>query len=647
MKIHSSFMTVKDFLKNVHLVFMVNFKYISSIVFLWLITIPINIALGQSYTQYNNQQLYDDSGGLFEVDSLRDLYITFINSNYHDTLINSFFNNPSYRLPARISMNGEVFDSVGIRYKGNSTFCIAHNDLGIPKMPYNLDINEWVSGQKLMGRKKIKLANALFDPTFAKEVIAHDIYNKYIPSPEANLIKLHVQGNYLGLYVNIENIDKTFLKKHFDEKNGVLFKCDPNEVYCGSPPSVSGSPTLEFLGNDSAAYFNSYDMKSEGGWAELVRLIDTLNNNFSALSEVLNIDRVLWYFALNTVLANYDTYNYDYIHNYYLYQTKDGLFQIIPWDLSEAFIGSRLEFLIEEQAMFQFDPYEGVYPLEENLFNDSIYRKQYTAHIRTILNEVFDENEIASDVSQLQSLAFDAASNDVFKPFDMNTYTSNVQEAYYFVDFDYAFGGILSTVNGRKNYLLSHPEISSPPPIISTMSISNTHITAEVSNATVVDLMATLSEYNSKFEAFNMTDDGLNGDEVAGDGIFTSPIPFIIDSNEQMKFYIRSQNANAMSLSPERAEYEFFFYSPNEPISIKDDLLDIEIKAYPNPSETFIIVESSTTNPTEYNLYSTNGELMINGTIYKNNQLINISNISSGLYYLNIGSKVVKVLKTQ
>lgn len=605
-----------------------------------------NLFLGQYFTQYNPQELYDAPDDLYELDSIRNLYVNFLEPNYHDTLVNSYFNNPSYRLPATITLNGTVLDSVGVRYKGNSTFCLAYNDLGIPKLPYNLDFNEWISGQKLMDRKKIKLSNALFDPTFAKEVIAFDIYNKYLPSPEANLIKLHVQGNYLGLYVNTENIDKTFLKKHFGEKDGAFFKCDPNMGLCTTPPPVYQEPTLQYLGADSSLY-SSYDIKSDYGWTELIRFIDTLNNNPSALGEVLNIDRVLWNFALNAVTASFDTYNHGSPQNFYLYQTGDGLFQMIPWDNSEAFLGLALGDLEDEQELFEYDPYEisSTYPLESVILSNPLYRKQYTAHIRTIINESFDANVIAADVSQLQSDAFNPANDDIYKMFDMNAFTSNVQQAYVYVPWQWAVGGIISTVNGRKNYLLNHPEISSAPPTISNINVSSSHITAEINNSTVVDLMATLSEFNSKFEAFTMTDDGLNGDSIAGDGIFTAPVPFVIGSNEQMKFYIRAQNNDAMSLSPERAEYEFYFYSPSGNLIIEENLTNDELKVYPNPSNDFITIASMITNPVEFNLYNTFGKLVMNGIIHSNNQQLSLSNLSTGCYYLKAGKQVIKILK--
>ena len=73
-------------------------------------------------TLYNPQNLYDSSGGLFDKDSLRDVYVNFQDPNYHNYLVNSWYYNPDERIPAIVTLNGVVHDSVGVRYKGNSTF---------------------------------------------------------------------------------------------------------------------------------------------------------------------------------------------------------------------------------------------------------------------------------------------------------------------------------------------------------------------------------------------------------------------------------------------------------------------------------------------------------------------------------------------
>jgi hypothetical protein len=71
--------------------------------------------------------------------------------------------------------------------------------------------------------------------------------------------------------------------------------------------------------------------------------------------------------------------------------------------------------------------------------------------------------------------------------------------------------------------------------------------------------MATTSSYNSKFQSFNMNDSGSNGDVLANDGIYSCLLPF--NSGNQVKFYIKADNGQAIKLSPERAEYEFYSYS--------------------------------------------------------------------------------------
>jgi hypothetical protein len=531
-------------------------------------------------TIYNPQQLYDSPTGFFDEDSVRSIHLNFYNPNYHSYLVNAWYYNPDERIPAKLTLNGTVYDSVGVRYKGNSTFCLPNDNFN-PKVPYNIDFNYFIDSQKVLGYKKMKLANAWMDPTFVKQIVSSNIYRNYLPSGESNLVKLYVQGNYLGLYINDESINKQFVKKHFDEKSGPLFKCDNIDRFCDTANAPSAyPPSLIYLGEDSSLYYNSYDMKSDNGWGDLVEFITTLNNNFSQIDSVLNVDRTLWAFAVNQVLLNLDCYNTYYIHNYYLYQTKDGLFQMIPWDLDNTFSGAIMGFdFFNQSNIYEYDPYHygspGERPLAEKLLNAPLYRKQYTAHMRTIINESLDTNVIRNQINQLQSLAHTAADNDQWKGFSMSQYYSNVESALWT---SWGFGGIMSTIDARKQYLLSHPEISLTPPLVSSVNVSNNLLTTSVFNATSVELMVTTSQYNSKFQSFAMNDDGINGDVTANDGTYSVVMPFV--GNTNVKFYIRSQNNDAMMLSPERAEYEFYEYSTisgiiDSPTSINKKLIRV------------------------------------------------------------------------
>ena len=535
-----------------------------------LLALPM---FGFGQTLYNPQDLYDSPGGFFDEDSLRVINLEFYNSNYHAYLVNAWYYNPDELIPAKLILNGTTYDSVGVRYKGNSTFCLPNDNFN-PKVPYNIDMDYFIDGQELLGYKKMKLANAYMDPTFVKQIISSNIYRRYLPTGESNLVKLYSQANYVGLYVNDESINKEFLKKHFDEKSGPLFKCDDIERFCDTANAPSAMPpNLYYMGNDSSLYYNSYDMKSDYGWAELMELIRTIKDDFTNLDSVLNIDRTLWAFAVNQVIQNLDCYNTYYIHNYYLYQTKDGLFQMIPWDLDNSFSGAIMGFdYWTPSNIYEYDPYftgpslAGTTPSWEQrpllykLLNDPYYRKIYTAHMNTIIEESLDVNVISATINNLQALGQNAASQDNNKIFSMNEYYSNVNTPLW-ASFNWGFGGILSTVDERKQYLLNHPEISLVSPTVDNVMITNNLVTAEVLNANTVELMATTSEYNSKFQSFIMLDDGSNGDVVANDGTYSANLPFQ-SSGLEVKFYIRSENNEAIKLNPQRAEYEFYVYSP-------------------------------------------------------------------------------------
>lgn len=518
----------------------------------------------QNISTYNPQLLYDGVGSLYDAEFLREMHITFEDDNYHQTLVNAFFNNPSLRIPASVELDGLALDSVGIRYKGNSTFCLP-NDEGSVKVPYNLDFNYWIAGQDLLGYNKVKLANAWLDPTYCKEYAASRIYRNYLPTPEINLIKLYTQDDYTGLYVNTESINRQFLNKHFDENDGVLFKCDGAGVFCdeNGNGTEGGIPNLRYLGADTALYFDSYTIKSDNGWAELLNLIETLEFNPADLNDVLNIDRVLWAMAANTVVSNLDTYNGYYVHNYYLYLDEEGRFQMIPWDLDNSFVGAIMGWSYwSPNDVYHFDPFftgNGAAwdsrPLTAYLFGQPEHRQRYLAHIRTIMSESMGLGGIQQTVNGMQNLVADAASDDSNSLFPLSFFSSNVNNAFWA---DWGFGGILSTVEARMEFLSSHAEINVSTPLLSDAYAGNGILEVQALNAESVDLLWTNAPYAGGFETVAMNDNGTDGDAIAGDGIYSVAIPGAAEQG--FLFYFSAGNGDGIRLLPERAEYEYFIY---------------------------------------------------------------------------------------
>ena len=596
---------------------------------------------------YNPQTLYDAPGGVFDINFVREMDIVFEDPNYHSVLVNSFFNAPSYRIPATLTYNGESYDSVGVRYKGNSTFCLP-NDEGNPKVPYNIEMNHFIQAQKLENLKKIKLANAWLDPTFAKEITAANIYRKYLPTPEASLLRLNVQGNYNGLYVNTEAVDKQFLQKQFNEKDGVLVKCDPVQVFCGNN-TANGNPDLKWMGADSANYYNSYDVKSDHGWGELMELIEKINFDFDNLGDVLNIDRVLWAFAVNSAILNLDTYNGYYVHNYYLYRTEDGLFQMIPWDFDNSFAGAILGWdFFDPMVVYNYDTYGNQYapnerPLLEKLLDDPYYKKLYNAHLKTVYTEsLIDTDAVRASINQLQATAYAAVVQDENKLFSMGQYSSNVEENLWT---GWGFGGIMSMINGRNAYLSGLQTMFMPTPEISNMNLNAGVLTVDVDLADEVDIMATTSEYNSKFEPFAMYDDGTNGDLVANDNTYTAYLPYVV-SGEAVKFYIRAQNSSNMRLLPERAEYEFFIYDPNaSDAGIDANKYDEGLTVFPNPASAILNISGTEAQKLHCELYSMMGKKILERDFWGASASMQISELQAGAYILKVNNQTFKVLK--
>ncbi len=610
-----------------------------------LILSSLFFTIGRGQLLYDPTVVYetDGSGSMFDFATVHDIQLTFYDVAYQTILSDRWFAKDPTPLPAQLDMGTVHYDSVGVNFKGNSTFYIA-DLLGNPKVPYNLDINYFVGGQNLLGYKKLKLANAFFDPTFAKEALAAWIYQRYLPTHQVNIVKLTVNGSYLGAYVNTESISKQFVEKHFSEKNGTLMKCEPIAQY-GSGETFLPS-TLLYEGTDTLDYYESYEVKSDSidqSWSEFINFLDVLNNSAPSVQSVLNIDRVLWYFAVTTVLPNEDAYNTMYIHNYYLYATNDGKFQIIPWDLSESFVGALMGELTpaehyERDPSWGYTPIQLDRPLVYRLLAQPAYFKRFMHHVRTVIAEFYDQTLIKNRALDLQATALAAVTADPNKLFTMSDYTDNLDNNVFLWTTEIA--GITQTIDNRRPFLEAHPEVIKVPPAIISVdqnidnpsSTETVFITAEVTGATSVLLRVTNNpeKYASDFTGISMLDDGLGGDVTAGDNVYTAEVPFTT-SNDHIKYYIEAENAQALALRPARAEYYYYHYYVDQVVSLPEAALKLDI--YPNPVSDVLNI-SSTHPEGQIEIFNISGKHISSVPVSSELTSIDCSVYASGMYLL-------------
>ncbi|MEM9822252.1 MAG: CotH kinase family protein, partial [Bacteroidota bacterium] len=314
------------------------------------------------------------------------------------------------RMLATLQLNGEQFDSVGVRYKGNSSYYNVRNAQS-SKLPFNIKINHLIKDQELKGGyKTLKLSNVFRDPSFLREVISYEIARDYMAAPKANYAHVYINDRYMGLYNCTESVDKAFLEKHFGHGKGTLVKCDPT-WHAKQPKSCpkGDKASLMYLGDDPECYQSLYELKSKNGWEDLIDLTKVLNKDVENIEKILNIDQVLWMHAFNNVMVNLDSYTGRLCHNYYLFKDSFGLFHPVLWDMNLSLGGFRFDGTgtsLSTEKMQKLSPFVHYKspnrPLISQVLQNSLYRKVYIAHMRTILGEYFANEKYLSRMQQIQ-----------------------------------------------------------------------------------------------------------------------------------------------------------------------------------------------------------------------------------------------------
>ena len=510
-------------------------------------SLNLNIAIGQS--------------SFYHPDTIQEIRISFYESNWDEILDQFYIDGEEERLTCDLVVNGEAMDSVGIRYKGFSSVSVDRT-----KNPFNIKLNHVIDGQDYQGIDKIKLSNVIQDPSFVREVLSYEIGGKYMPVSQANFAEVYINDIYWGLYTNVEAVNNEFLNNHFGENDGVFFKCNPEALDFDGENSNLGNSH----GADSVNYYPYYDIDSDIGWSELYNLIDTLNEYPTEIGEVLNVDRTLWMHAFNYCLINFDSY-VGYAQNYYVYQDNQGHFQPILWDLNMSFGSYRLADASEHWDGFTIaqaktmDPLLhlnsiSVYarPLMRNLFENSTFMRMYLAHMRTIMEENFDNQWYSNRAEDLQTLIDQSVMNDTNKFYGYDDFQNNLNNTVTDL-IDYP--GLTDLMDARNSYLSTYPGFPGAP-IISNVQPSTTNITLGGS----VSITAEVAEEQEVFLAYRfggsgpfstetMMDDGTQNDGAAADGIYGLTLNGI---GNDIQYYVYAQNDSAGRFSPERAAYEYY-----------------------------------------------------------------------------------------
>lgn len=495
----------------------------------------------------------------FATDKVQDVKITFEMDNWAYVLDSLRFNGDGY-LKCTLDINGQTFDGVGVQYRGTKSF-----SPGAARNPLNIVLDHTYKEENIQGYTTLKLSNSLRDPSMVREVLGYEIARAYMPAPKANYVKLEVNGEYYGLMVNIENVqDPQFRNRYFGEADNAFFKA--KEVIAkssaGCKKNIYGS--LEYDASEDC-YENNWEMRSEDGLDELIKLTKTLNENTADIESILNVDETLWMLAYNNVLVNLSSYTGQNSVNYHLYQDSEGRFTPIIWDLNLSFgsfknIGTGSD--LRTRNLISLDPLlhqnNPAKPLISKLLANDNYRKIYLSHLRTILHEQFLSGKYEERARELQQLIRTDYINDQNKQYPIEDFDNSLDKV---IGKKSKIPGIVWLMEKRASWLRSQQELAVVPSVISDVEVEGRqalsskqvehfHITAKVDKFPKrVTLMYRLNG-DGPFMKMSMTDNGDKADDgVASNGVFG--VTVAPKSGERsIEYYIVAENASLFSYSP-------------------------------------------------------------------------------------------------
>ena len=403
----------------------------------------------------------DEAAAFFDDTQIREIRLTFADSNWYNTLFNSHrsdANDPYF--PAAFESGSAVLPRIGVRFKGNSSF----NRNGVKK-PFKIDFNEYDDNATFFGLKKLNLHNGDLQPDFMHEKLFHEFAGKYIAAMRSTYVRLYVNGAYYGLYLAVEQPDKTMMQSRFGENE------DGNLYEAGE----SASATMAYLGASAASYSRAYELKTNeeaNDYSGLIAMLDALNNTAAAefpakIEPLLDVENVLHAMALNTLFTNLESY-VGTASEYFLYQrSSDQRFVHVHWDLNETF-GSTGDGTPRLTNPFQMDmfwlPTAGTgggpggggaggtaRPLLTRLWAVDAYKRLYLQMLAKYLREGFDEAAFGARSQTLANLIradYTADPNKAYTMAQFETALTNQVTANNFTTY-----GITQFVRERAAYL--------------------------------------------------------------------------------------------------------------------------------------------------------------------------------------------------
>jgi spore coat protein CotH len=306
------------------------------------------------------------------------------------------------------SMTTDTVENIGFRLRGNTSRSSA-------KKSFKVSFNTFIQGQKYKGIEKMNLNGEHNDVSIMRAKISHEILNDVdLFASRTSHVKLFINNEYKGLYLNVEHIDDEFIKKRFpdDDQLGNLYKCNYGA-------------DLSYWGSNPSNYYETYELKTnkqDNDYGGLINFLNSLNSvsdaSFPCLIESqFDVYSYLKSAAFEILIGHWDGYIFNK-NNFYLYQRPtDGRFVYISYDLDNTFGIDWFNTDWSTRNIYNWQSNQDR-PLFDRLMSVPYYKEVFTFIMEQILQQTFKSELLIPRLNQMQNLIRNAAHLDEYKGLD-------------------------------------------------------------------------------------------------------------------------------------------------------------------------------------------------------------------------------------
>ena len=201
------------------------------------------------------------------------------------------------------------------------------------KMAWKVKFNEFVSGQRLLGLKKLTLNNMVQDPSMVHELLTYELARANgVAAPRTGYAFVRLNNQAYGLYLNVETLDDVSLPQWFGSTR---------HLYEGAAGSDVTGPSAAF-DVDEGSETNRSDLDA------LRTAVTGTDGTFSArVGALADLGQMARMWAVERYVGHFDGYSgfpwEGKPNNYYLHSDTSGRFRMLPsgtdrtWDLRMRF----------------------------------------------------------------------------------------------------------------------------------------------------------------------------------------------------------------------------------------------------------------------------------------------------------------------